>query len=116
MSLLDQRMTPCVRLTETGGATSDGLGGARPAWTEGERFPAALVADPTAVETAADRDRPVTHYTVLTPRAVALQFHDVLRRLSDGETFRVISEENHTPPSASLDLRSVKAERWEVPQ
>ena len=59
---------------------------------------------------------PMGRYAVLTPRAVALRFHDVFRRLSDGATFRVLSSENHTPPSAGLDLRSVKAERWEVPQ
>ena len=115
MSLLQDRMTPCQRLIETGGAATDRLGGTTPRWTPGEIFPAALVPEGTTLAEAADRQAPMGRYAVLTPRAVALRFHDVFRRLSDGATFRVLSSENHTPPSAGLDLRSVKAERWEVP-
>lgn len=116
MSLLTDRMTPCQRLVETGGAATDRLGGALPVWTPGEVFPAALVPVRTDLRDAADRKVPADRYTLLTPRSVALRFHDVFRRLSDGATFRVLSLENHTPPSAALDLRAAQAERWEVPQ
>ena len=117
MSLLEARMTACARLIERDGAVSDGLGGVAPRWVEGARFEAALVYEGTEAAQVADRRQPRDGYAVLTRRDVVLGFHDVFRREADGAVFRVVSngQDSATPASAGLNLRAVKAERWEVP-
>ena len=117
MSLLEARMSACVRLLERDGAVSDGLGGTAARYVEGPRFEAALVYGGTEAMSVADRKRPRDGYAVLTRRDVALGFHDVFRRVADGAVFRVTSSGRDcaTPEAAGLDLRAVKAELWEVP-
>ena len=55
-------------------------------------------------------------YTVTTPKA-RLSFHDVFRRLSDGQCFRVTSnsDDGATPSMATFRFGQCSAEEWEVP-
>lgn len=57
-------------------------------------------------------------YTVTTARAVHLKFHDVIRRVRDGKTFRMTSDngEKQTPALSSLDMAMCAAEEWRVPK
>ncbi len=45
-----------------------------------------------------------------------LEYHEVFKRLRDGKFFRVTSDgdDKHTPASASLNMRQVTAEEWEL--
>lgn len=115
MSLLSEAMEPCVMLDRS--TQEDGYGGYYSTWTDGAKFDAALVYD-TSLEARVAGVQGVTDlYTVTTSRAVNLQYHDVFRRVSDGKIFRVTSdgEDKKTPRSATLDMRQVTAERWELP-
>ena len=117
MSLIKNAMTACVRLIETDGTRSDGMGGVLPVWSEGARFEAALVRDENGEGRTADQARARAVYSVLTGRGVCLEYHDVFRRLSDGAVFRVVAggTDSQTPPGAGLDLRRARAERWALP-
>ena len=114
MDLLNEKLTRCVRLIARDATASDGMGGTAPAWSEGEVFQAALVYEDTRAGRSAEKDVGVDTFTVITPRTVCLKFHDVFRRASDGAVFRVISngDDRMTPPSAGLDMRAARAERW----
>ena len=56
-------------------------------------------------------------YTITTKKAVTLQYHDIVKRVSDGKVFRVTSDgdDQKTPASATLDMRNVTAEEFDLP-
>lgn len=117
MNLLENAMTPCVRLVESKGCDSDGLGGATPEWTEGASFEAAFALAGSKPARRGERDIVEDAYDVYVRRDVPLGFHDAFRRISDGAVFRVLSDgaDSVTPAGAGLDLRRVRAERWSLP-
>ena len=114
MSLLTDAMEPFVMLDKT--SAPDGYGGITRTWTEGAAITAAAVLDTSMQARIAGVQGVTSVYTVTVPRAVSLEFHDVIRRLSDGKVFRVTSDgdDKKTPPSASLDMRQVTAEEWQL--
>lgn len=115
MSLLSEALEPFVFLDKT--TEDDGYGSVRPTWTEGAQFMAAASFD-SSIQARIGAVQGVTSlYTIITSKAVTLDYHDVVRRLSDGMTFRITSRgaDNKTPASASLDMRAVTAEEWSVP-
>ena len=95
----------------------DGYGGYMTVWANGVKFNAAMSVDNSTQGLTARAQGVTAVYTVLTPKSMNLQFHDVFRRLSDGKIFRVKTDgdDNKTPPIASLDMRSVRAEEWTLP-
>lgn len=115
MSLLDEAMEGCVMIDKT--TTSDGYGGIESIWTDGAPFNAAVVFDSSMEARTASAQGVKALYTVTTRKTVNLQYHDVFRRNSDNKIFRVLSDgdDNKTPKSASLDMRSVQAEEWRLP-
>lgn len=115
MSLLSEAMEACVLLDKT--TRADGYGGVITDWTEGAAFSAACVLDDSIQAQAAQKEGVTGVYTVTTSRQIVLRFHDVFRRVRDGKTFRVTSDgdDKKTPASAALDMRSVRAEEWAVP-
>lgn len=115
MSLLSEAMTPCVLLNKQ--TAPDGYGGYISTWADGAEFEAAIVLN-TSMEARIGEKQGVTSlYTIITSKALTLEYHDVLRRLSDGKIFRVTSDgtDKHTPKSAVLDMREVTAEEWDLP-
>lgn len=92
----------------------DGIGGFTHGWTEGTAFIAAIVKDRTAPETVAERESVAETYTVTVPVDLGLKFHDVFKRVSDGQVFRVTSNiiDSRTPGVASFQFGQVSAERW----
>ena len=114
MSLLDEAMETCTFLNKQ--VTPDGYGGYKTTWTDGAEFKAAIAFDTSVEMRIADVTQEISRYTVLTPRDLGLDYHDVFRRNSDRKTFRVTTDgtDYHTPQSAGLDLSYVEAEEWEV--
>lgn len=115
MSLLDAMTERCQMLDKT--TVDDGLGGYERRWVNGAMFDAAFSLDDSMQAQTALAAGVKGVYTVVTKKNINLQFHDVFRRISDGKIFRVTTDgdDNKTPPTASLDMRSVRAEEWVLP-
>lgn len=114
MSLLTEAMENCVMMDKL--TSPDGYGGYYSRWVDGANFFAAIVFD-SSMQARIGAVQGVTGlYTVTTGKQVNLQYHDVFRRLSDGKIFRVTSDgdDKKTPNSASINMRQVSAEEWEI--
>lgn len=116
MSLIDCMSVPCVFMIPT--KTPDGSGGWITDWAEGESLSAAIVRDTSMEARIAEAAGTVNVYTVTVPRSVRLPFHAVIKRLTDGKTFRITSdnEEKKTPNCTALDMAQSTAEEWRLPQ
>lgn len=115
MSLLLEAMTTCTMLDKQ--TTSDGYGGYIATWRDGVQFNAAITFNTSLEARVADKQGVTSLYTVTTSRSMVLEYHDVIRRESDGKVFRITSDgdDQFTPPSATLDMRIVTAEEWSLP-
>lgn len=114
MSLLDEQMENCILIDKR--RIPDGYGGADVVWVDSVEFEAAIVLDNSIEARIGEKQGVTALYTITTRKAMNLQYHDVLRRVSDGKIFRVTSDgdDKHTPASASLNMRQVSAEEWEL--
>jgi len=115
MSLLSEAMQECVILNKV--TTADGYGGFRTTYTDGAHFEAAITFDTSIQARAAEQQGVTSLYTVTTKKSLTLEYHDVFRRIEDRKLFRVTSDgdDKFTPASASLNMRQVTAEEWEIP-
>lgn len=115
MSLLEEAMDQCVMLDKT--TVADGYGGYRQSYTEGVEFIAALDFNTSIEARVAEAQGVTSVYTVTTPRALTLEYHDVFKRIRDNKIFRVTSDgdDKFTLQSAGLDMRQVTAEEWSLP-
>lgn len=114
MDLLLESYETCTILDKT--TRDDGYGGVITDWTEGAKVKASIVLDDSIEAVKAQALGAKNLYTITTKRTVVFLFHDVIRRDSDGKTFRVTSDgtDKKTPRSAGLDMRQVRAEEWSV--
>lgn len=114
MSLLDDAMTTCVMQDKK--TISDGYGGYNTAWTDGAEFQAAIVLDSSNEGLIAQAMTVKGLYIVTTRKNCVLHYHDVFKRSSDEKIFRVTTdgEDKNTPDSATLNMRQVRAEEWEL--
>lgn len=114
MSLVDAFKGPCAVMDKA--KVPDGEGGFTTVWQEGAEFDAAIVKDTSLEARIAERDGLTNTYTVTTSANVSLEFHDVFKRKSDGQVFRVTSngDDRHTPPVASFEFEQVSAEEWSL--
>lgn len=112
MSLLSDAMENCTMMDKV--TTADGYGGYIISWKEGAEFQAAIVLDSSMQARIGEQQGVTALYTITTNKNINLQYHDVLRRESDGKVFRVTSDgdDKHTPKSAGLNMRQVSAEEW----
>lgn len=115
MSLLSEAMETCQMLDKT--KAPDGYGGYINTWSEGVTFEAAITFDTSMQSRIAEKQGVSSLYTVTTNRAMTLEYHEVFKRLKDGKIFRVTSDgdDKYTPDSASLNMRQVTCEEWELP-
>jgi hypothetical protein len=115
MSLLDVVTEKFRMIDKT--TVDDGMGGYERRWVDGAAFDAAMSLDDSVQAQTAMAAGVTGVYTVTTKRAINLQFHDVFKRLSDGKIFRVTTDgdDKKTPTTAGLDMRSVRAEEWTLP-
>lgn len=114
MSLIDAFKEPCVIMNKA--KVSDGEGGLKVEWQAGAGFDAAIVKDSSLEARIAEKEGLTNTYTVTTSPNAALEFHDVFKRVRDGQVFRVTSNgDDVRPPSvATFDFEQVSAEEWEL--
>ena len=114
MSLIDCMMEECVFMVKK--TEPDGSGGTKPDWTEGEPLRAAITMDTSTEAQIAEAAGTVNTYTVSVSRSVNLKYHDVIKRLSDGKTFRITSDnaDKKTPVCTALDIAQSTAEAWRL--
>lgn len=114
MSLIDDFMCDCVFMNKA--KLPDGEGGFVTEWTEGAEIKIAIVHDTTMQARIAEKEGVTSLYTLTTFKENKLEFHDVIKRLSDNKIFRVTSnsEDVESPPTSTLDMAQVTAERWEL--
>ena len=112
MSLLLDGFEKCAMLTKTG-KKPDGEGGFIYYWEFGEEFAAAFDFQSSMQAKVAEKQGVTGLWNILVKRETRLEFHNVFKRLSDGQVFRVTSKDDKsTPKSAGLDLRLISAEEW----
>lgn len=114
MSLLDDALETCVIMDKT--TQPDGYGGYISTYADGAEFKAAIVFDTSMEARTADKQGVTSLYTVTTPKALTLEYHDVFKRVRDNKIFRVTSDgdDKFTPASATLDMRQVTAEEFSL--
>lgn len=112
MSLLESFKTDCTMLEKK--RVSDGEGGFTTEWTDGVAFKAAITLDNSTAARVAEKEGVTNLYTVTTDVNAHLDFHDVFRRESDGQIFRVTSngDDKRTPSVATFKFEQVSAEEW----
>ena len=114
MSRLFERMyAPCTRIAAT--TEPDGEGGLKAAYADAGGFLAAIVRDSSTASRIAEAEGVANAYTVTTSEP--LRFHDLFRRDSDGQVFRVTSDadDGAAPACASFAFGQCTAEEWGVP-
>lgn len=108
MSLLSANMEACRYMEKT--TINDGYGGVSTAWVEGDKLFAAFVAD-ISMEARKDEKMGVkAMFTATVPKRYSFRHDDVIKRLSDGTYFRIVSSDKVTPKTAGLDMRQAAAE------
>lgn len=95
---------------------SDGVGGTKPAWTEGIEFEVAPNLDSSTEARIGEVQGLTSVYTFLVKKGTELEYHDVIKRKKDGKTFRVTSDgkEKQTPAISAMDMELITAEEWEL--
>lgn len=113
MSIIDCMMVPCVFMVPK--KEPDGSGGFNTTWEPGEKLMAAINLDTSMEARIAEAAGTVRAYTITVRRDVHLKHHDVIKRISDGETFRLTSDgEKKTPLCSALDMAQATAEAWRL--
>ena len=112
--LIDCMMVPCVFMEKK--QEPDGSGGSITTWKDGEPLRAAIIRDTSTEARIAEATVAVEMYTVTVSRSVRLKYHAVIKRLSDGKTFRITSDNaaKQTPLFTALDIAQSTAEAWRL--
>ena len=113
--LIDCMMVPCVFMVKK--SVPDGSGGQKTTWEDGEPLKAAIIRDTSTEARIAEAAGAVELYTITVSRSVHLAYHAVIKRLSDGKTFRITSDnaEKQAPVCSDLDIAQSNAEAWRLP-
>ena len=113
MSMIEESMEVCNIMQKT--KTPDGEGGFIPVWTEGAEFMASITFDTSLQARVAEKQGVTSLYTVTTAKNAVLEYHDVIKRKSDGKIFRITSDgdDKQTPARAVFgQYLQVSAEEW----
>lgn len=115
MSLLDSAFEDFVIVNKT--LIPDGYGGVITTWIDGAYIRGALAYANSGAEKIAQALGASLTYTLTVRKSIDLDFHTVVRRVSDGKTFRVISDSDDlkTPQSAGLNMRNYDVEAFIIP-
>lgn len=95
----------------------DGYGGMVTRWQDGAPFSGAIVYDGSSQMLVAQAMGSKSTYVLTVRRDMQLDYHDVIRRETDGKIFRITqnSDDLKTPKGAGLDMRQYRAEEFELP-
>ena len=116
MSLLSAAYEPFIFVSKS--FVADGEGGGYFTWVDGkDEFPATADFASSSTAKIADAVTERVNCTITTPKSITLDYMDVVKRVSDGQYFRVLSDGKNkkTPESAALDMRQSSAELWRLP-
>lgn len=115
MNLLDSMMESCVMLDRV--TVSDGVFGFTTTWQDGATFNATIIKNNTTEAVLAEKQGIKEIFTVVTQKGCNLQYHDVFRRASDQQVFRVTSNQvdSEAPEASTVKIGRVTAEKWELP-
>lgn len=122
MSLIDQSLLNafkeeqgCVVLTRT--RVPDGQGGYKNGWAEGVTFYPSWEYEASPEMTVAEQQGVSRVYRIYVDKSLDLQYHEVFRRISTGQTYRVTNPgtDRHTPASSAMNLRLIEVEIWDLP-
>lgn len=114
MTLFESMYKPFCYMEKT--RVPDGEGGTITTWRDGVEFQGHAAFD-TSIEARTGAAAGVSSlYTVTVPKTVALEYHDVIKRLEDGKIFRITSDGDDvvTPENASFSFLQVTAEEYEL--
>lgn len=94
----------------------DPEGGFITVWKEGASIQAIATLDTSMQARIAEQQGVTSVYTITVDKSVNLEYHDVVKRVSDGKVFRITSDgsDNVTPVTSGLDIRQLTAEKWEL--
>lgn len=114
MTLFERMMEPCVAINAI--KVPDGQGGFVIDYSAGPTFSAAIVND-TSIQARTGEAQGVTStYTITTKKTNALEFHDIIQRVSDSAYFRITSNPNDkkSPEVSTIDIIQCTAEKWSI--
>lgn len=114
MKLYEAMMDSCVLMEKV--RVPDGLGGWTTEWTEGAPLKAAILKSTSVEARRAEAEGVTELYTVTVFRETPLEFHDVIKRISDGLILRITSNitDNTSPVFSGIDFGQVNAEAWKL--
>lgn len=114
MSLLDDFARDCVLMEKT--REQDGAGGYNVTWTEGASFENYQALDTSMEARRAEKEGVTSVYSALVKKSLPIEYNDVFKDTSTGQTYRVTSdpEDKTAPNSSTFDLKYFTAERWEL--
>lgn len=114
MNLLDTQTETFCYINKS--YVPDGEGGVVTSWMDGAEFQANARLDSSTQAKIAEKMGVTSLYTITTKKNITFEFHDIIKRLSDGEIFRITSDgkDSKTPDSAGLNMRQVSAEKWRL--
>lgn len=112
LGLMGDFVEECTLLEKT--RVPDGEGGWTTKWVDGMTFEAAITHDTTLDARIAESEGMTATYTVTTEKTMPLDYHDVFRRVRDGQVFRVKSDgtDVSTPQTSTFQVSQVTAEEW----
>lgn len=112
MSLLDEAFEQFTILDKT--TAPDGYGGIETTYVDGASFQGAIVYDGSNQAKVAQAMGVTSLYTLTVRKDVILNYHDIIRRETDGQIFRLTtdSDDLKTPKNAGLNMRQYQAEEW----
>lgn len=112
MTLLDEMRDACVMMDKR--TVSDGLGGFTTVWTEGAKFGATIIKNNSNEAVVGQQQGMNELFTVVVDKSIAFDYHDVFKRLSDGQTFRLTSStlDSAAPERSTVPIAKATCERW----
>lgn len=116
MSMIEESMTECAIMQKR--RVPDGEGGFYTEWSQGATFMASITFDSSLQARIGEKQGVTSLYTVTTAKNATLDYHDVIKRLSDGKIFRITddSDDKQTPQRARFgQYLQVNAEEWVLP-
>lgn len=114
MSLLDDAYEWFVKVDKR--SVNDGEGGYFTEYVDGAEILVAVTNDNTNLERIAEALTEKVEYRVTTKRKIKFEQDDLIKRLSDGQVFRIYHKNaKETPTSASLDMKETFAQEWSIP-
>lgn len=114
MSLLENAYENFTIINKS--TVDDGYGGITTVWSDGATIKGVMVLDSSTQMKIAQAAGVTSIYTLTVKKSVLLDFHTILRRVSDNKIFRLTSDtdDKKTPDPVSLDMRQYSAEEWRL--